>query len=619
MTEAQLTRPEDEQYDRDMVENLAPSVGRMFRDRVAATPGGVAYSYPDANENWNDLTWAETDAIVTRYAAGLISLGITAEDRVAIASGTRYEWILMDLAIMLAGGATTTVYPTTIAEDVAYILDHSGSVIVVAENKEQVDKINSVRERFSGVRAIIVIDPTGVTLDDHTISLDRLAELGDGVLAGDPQAVDTRIDESRPEHLATIIYTSGTTGRPKGVRLKQSTWAYQGAASVSTGLVTADDVMYLWLPLAHVFGKQLICVAITAGMKTAVDGRIDKIIDNLAVVKPTTMAAAPRIFEKVYGKVSLGMEEAGGIKYKLFTWASNVGKQVAAVEATGRTPSGLLALQYGLADKLVLSKIRERFGGRISTFISGSAALNPDIAQWFKGAGMTILEGYGLTETSSVATVNRTYAYKLGSVGWPIPGTEIRIADDGEVLVRGPGVMEGYHNNPEATAEVIDAEGWFSTGDIGEIDGQGFLRITDRKKDLFKTSGGKYVAPSIIESRFKGICPYVGQFMVYGADRHFVTALVTLDAEAITPWAEANGLGGKSYEEIVSSPQARDMVQGYIDELNSGLNRWETIKKFHILGRDLTVEEGDLTPSLKLRRKTVVEKYADQLNSLYTT
>ena len=329
------------------------------------------------------------------------------------------------------------------------------------------------------------------------------------------------------------------------------------------------------------------------------------------------MAAAPRIFEKVYAKVSLGMEAEGGAKLKLFNWASGLGRAKADAEQAGRGLGAVKGLQMGLADKLVLSKVRERFGGRIRFFISGSAALNQEVAQWFNGAGLTILEGYGMTETSSAATVNRPYANKAGTVGWPLVGTEVKIAEDGEVLMRGPGIMQGYHNNPEATAETLDADGWLHSGDIGEIDERGFLRITDRKKDLFKTSNGKYVAPSLVESTFKGLCPYVGQFLVHGEGKHFVTALVTLDEEAIQPWAEANGLAGASYQEIVSSAQARDMVQSYVDELNKGLNKWERVGKFTILGRDLSVEDGELTPSLKLRRKVVTDKFKSEIDGMY--
>jgi long-chain acyl-CoA synthetase len=328
------------------------------------------------------------------------------------------------------------------------------------------------------------------------------------------------------------------------------------------------------------------------------------------------MAAAPRIFEKAHARIVTMIQSEGGAKAKLFDWAFGVGARVSALRQAGKEPGGLLGAQYAAADRLVLSKIRARFGGRIRFFVSGSAALDKSLAEWFHAAGLLILEGYGLSETSAGSTLNRPTQYRLGSVGPAFPGTQFKIAEDGEILIKGDGVMSGYHNQPEQTAEVIDADGWFHTGDIGHFEDE-YLFITDRKKDLFKTSGGKYVAPQVIEGRFKTICPYASQFIVHGNLRNFVSALVTLDPDAIEGWAAANGLGGKSYAEIVTSDAAQAMVQGYVDELNAGLNRWETIKKFTILDRDLTVESGEMTPSLKLKRKHVETQYADVLDKMY--
>ena len=610
-----LQVPSDEKYDPTLLTDRAQSVGHLFRNRVAETPDGKAFLYPDANEQWQTLTWGQTRDKVYDLAAGLISLGVEAEQRVAIASGTRVEWALADLANMCAGAATTTIYPTTIPEDVAFILEDSETVVVFAENDEQVAKLRGIKDQIPGVHKVVVFD--GTPDGDWVITLDELERLGKEVLAADDGAVDARIDGTQPGHLATIIYTSGTTGRPKGVRLLHKTWTYQAANVTAMAILDSSDLQYLWLPLAHVFGKQLLTFPIQMGFPTAIDGRVDKIVENLAVVKPTFMGAAPRIFEKVYARINMMMEAEGGVKLKLFRWASDVGRQVAKIESENKTPGTGLALQHKIADKVIGTKIRDRFGGNVRFFISGSAALNQDIASWFYGMGLMIAEGYGLTESSSAAFVARLNAFKIGTVGWPVPGTEVRIAEDGEVLLRGEGIMDGYHNNPEATAEVMDVQGWFHTGDIGEIDERGFLRITDRKKDLFKTSNGKYVAPSTIEAMFKGVCPYVAQLVVYGADRNFVSALVTLDPEAIEGWAQQNGLGGKSYAEIVTSPQAREMVQGYIDELNMGLNRWEQIKRFTILDKDLTIEEGELTPSMKLKRKVVSEKYRGLLDAHY--
>ena len=616
MPDPRPTRAVDEAYDASMFEDRAPSVGHLLRQRIADTPDNTAYSYPSGIA-WDELTWAQLGDRVWQLAAGLVDLGIRPEDRVSLASSTRIEWVLADYAIMAAGAATTTIYPTSISDDVAFIVDNSGSRVVIAEDAEQVGKLRQVRDAIPEVMTVVVVDTDGVDLDDWVISFEDLEARGAALLAAEPGVVDARIDATGPQSLATIIYTSGTTGRPKGVRLRHATWTYQGAAIRSTGMLTPDDVHYLWLPLSHVFAKVLLLISTDVGMQTAVDGRIDKIVDNLGEVRPTFMAAAPRIFEKVYGKLSLGMQEEGGAKAKIFDFASATARQYSQAQSDGRRPGLLLGLKHKVADKLVFAKVRDRFGGRVRFFISGSAALNTDIAHWFNGAGLPILEGYGLTETSAAATVNRPYALRVGTVGWPNVQTEIKVAEDGEILVRGEHVMEGYHNNPEATAEVLTADGWFHSGDIGEIDSDGFVKITDRKKDLFKTSNGKYVAPSQIESTFKGLCPYVGQLLVHGENRQFVTALVTLDEEAIQPWAEANGLADAGYTEIVSSMQAREMVQSYVDELNAGLNRHEQIKRFHILGRDLTVEDGELTPSLKLRRKVVADKFKGDIEEMY--
>jgi long-chain acyl-CoA synthetase len=617
----QIHTPADEPVDQSVLDSEARSVGHMFRDRVSASPDRPAYLHAlvsESGDEWVTVTWSELDIVVREIGAGLIALGVEPEDRVAIASSTRYEWALADLATMVAGGATTTIYPTTMADDVSFIVADSGAKVVFAENADQLEKFRSIRSGTPAVTRVVVFD--GVSeADPWTLTLDEVRQLGREYLGGDPGAIDARIDGIRHDQLATIIYTSGTTGRPKGVRLLHSAWTYEGAAVASTGILNEDDLQYLWLPLAHVFGKVLLTLPLQIGFPTAIDGRIDKIVENLAVVKPTFMGAAPRIFEKAYGRISTTMESEGGPKASLFGWASGVGREVSELREQGQNPSGLLALKYRVADTLIGSKIRERFGGRIRFFISGSAALNQDVARWFDSMGMQILEGYGMTETSAASYVNRPQAYRYGTVGWPLPTTEVRIADDGEILLRGPGNMEGYHNNDEATAETIDVEGWLHTGDIGELDDRGFLRITDRKKDMFKTSGGKYVAPSNIEASFKGLCPYASQLVVHGADRNFVSALVTLDPEAIAGWAAQHGMEGKSYHEIVTSDACREMVQDYIDQLNMGLNRWETIKKFTILENDLTVESGELTPSLKLKRKVVSDKYKHHLDAHYTS
>jgi long-chain acyl-CoA synthetase len=381
------------------------------------------------------------------------------------------------------------------------------------------------------------------------------------------------------------------------------------------GILTSSDLEYLWLPLAHSFGKVLLAGQIKIGLAAAVDGRVDKLVDNLGEVQPTFVAAVPRIFEKVYGTVQTMQERDGGAKLAIFRWAEGVGAKAGKARREGKNVGGFLGMQYNVANSLVFSKIQARMGGRIRYFVSGSAPLSRELGEWFDNLGLTILEGYGLTETSAFTFVTRPDSYKFGTVGKPAHGTEVKIAQDGEILVQGPGVMEGYHNLPEQTAEVF-TDGWFHTGDIGEIQ-DGLLKITDRKKDLIKTSGGKYVAPQSIEVKFKAACPYGSNIVVHGDGRNFVSALVTLDPDAIGQWATENGITG-TYEQIVTNPKTHEMVQGYIDQVNADLPRWETVKRFEILPQDLTIESGELTPSLKVKRKVVEQKYTDVLDAFYT-
>ena len=618
----------DEAVRQETIDQREPSIAHLFRKRVAQSGTREAFQYlvPDATaetgERVERLTWNQTKEWADSWAAGLVALGVGLEDRVAIASATRIEWALADLAIMTAGAATTTIYPTTVEADVAYIVSDSGSKVVFAEDDVQVAKLRSHRDQMPDVTRVVTFsgaaDPAEGG-DGWVITADRLAELGRECLAAHPRVLDERIHALTPQHLAVIIYTSGTTGRPKGVLLTHDALVYEGASVDSVSMLSEDDLQFLWLPLSHVFGKILLVFPLQIGFPTAIDGRIDKIVDNLAVFRPTFMGAAPRIFEKAYARISMMFQHETGAKKRLIDWSLRKGAEVATLREQGQQPSGLLAIQYALADRLVLSKVRARFGGRVRFFISGSAALNPDVARWFDSVGLLIIEGYGLTETSAATCVNRPRLgrYVFGTVGWPLPGTQVKAADDGELLVKGPGVMRAYHNRPDATAEALSEDGWFHTGDIGSVDDRGFVRITDRKKDLFKTSGGKYIAPSVIESNFKGICPFVSQFVVIGDGRNYAAALVTLDPDAVTQWATAKGLDGLSYADLVRSDAAQEMVQGYIDQLNAGLNRWETIKRFRILERDLTVVDGELTPSLKLRRRIVVERYTDAIETLY--
>ncbi|AJF65145.1 AMP-dependent synthetase/ligase [Streptomyces vietnamensis] len=612
------------------IENRPPSVATLFLERVERTPDAEAYRYPvpaasgTGPDDWKSLSWGQAAERVYAIAAGLVDLGVQAEERVALASSTRVEWILADLGVMCAGAATTTVYPQTNAEESAFILSDSESKVLIAEDAAQLAKAVERRADLPNLHHVVVVDTKGVESDgEFVLSLADLEARGKAYLEKHPEAVKERVGAITPTQLATLIYTSGTTGRPKGVRLPHDNWSYMAKAIAATGLVTQDDVQYLWLPLAHVFGKVLTSGQIEVGHVTAVDGRVDKIIENLPVVQPTYMAAVPRIFEKVYNGVAAKARAGGGAKYKIFQWAAEVAREYAKATqdnfrrtGTASAPFGLSA-KHKVADALVYGKIREAFGGNLRACVSGSAALAPEIGYFFAGAGIHILEGYGLTESSAASFVNPGEAYRTGTVGKPLPGTEVRIADDGEILLRGPGIMEGYHGLPEKTSEVLESDGWFHTGDIGELSADGYLRITDRKKDLIKTSGGKYIAPAEVEGQFKAVCPFVSNILVHGADRNFCTALIALDEPALLGWAAEHGLGGKSYAEVVAAPETVKLIQGYVDRLNEGLQRWQTIKKFRLLPRDLDIEHGELTPSLKLKRPVVEREYKDLIEEMY--
>lgn len=606
--------------DTSFIDTRPANVAVQFRERVAASPDREAYRYPEGDsETWTSVSWGETGEKVERLAAGLLSLGLQSEQRVGIASGTRVEWIFADLAIMCAGGATTTVYPTTIDEDVAYILADSECRVVFAEDASQVEKLVKRRTELPALEKVVVFESAAAEDADRdwVITFGDLEAMGEKLLAERPDAVKDVIDGITGDQLATLIYTSGTTGKPKGVRLKHSSWTYEGAAIQAQGILSEDDLQFLWLPMAHSFGKVLLSTQLACGFATAVDGRVEKIIDNLAVVKPTFMGAAPRIFEKAHARIVTMTASEGGAKEKIATKAFEVGRKVKALELAGKPVPIGLKLQYGLFDKLVFSKVRDRFGGRVRFFISGAAALNKDIAEWFHAAGILILEGYGLTETSAGSFVNHPDDYRFGTVGPVMPGSEVRLGDNDEIQIKGPGVMDGYHNLPDQTAETLTDDGWLRTGDKGALDADGYLTITGRIKELFKTSGGKYVAPPAIEAKFKAVCPYASQFVVFGSERNYCVALVTLDPDAIAGWAEENGLGGKSYSEIVSDPKTIEMVDNYVVTLNGALNRWETVKKFRVLDHDLSVESGEMTPSMKVKRNVVESNNAKVIEEMY--
>ena len=591
------------------------SVVEMFHHRVRSTPDADAF-YFRKDGNWLTINWKDVGARARNIACGLRSLGVENEDRVCIQAGTRVEWILSDMGILCAGAASTTIYPSSTPEEVRYIVNDSGARFVIAESDKQVAKLQAKRAELPKLVAVIVMDGTA-SADGWVLTMDDLEKRGAAWDTTNQGEYDRIADAVGPQQLATLIYTSGTTGNPKGVILTHDCWVFEGEAIDAIGILSPADKQYLFLPLAHSFGKVLECAQLRIGFATAIDGDIDTLVANLAVQQPTFMGAVPRIFEKVYNKIVGGAKEKGGVSLKIFSWAVGVGREVSQLRQKGQEASGLLSLKYAIADKLVFTKIRAVFGGKIRFFISGAAPLSRDIAEFFHGAGILITEGYGLTETSAASFVNRPESFRFGTVGAPLPGVDVEFLEDGEILIKGRGVMRGYYNLTEQTAEALDSRGFLHTGDIGHMEEGGFLKITDRKKDLIKTSGGKYVAPQELENRLKMKSTLISQVIVHGNNRNFCAALVSMSPDSAPGWARANGLASDKYEDVVKDEKAIAEIGRAVAELNKELPSFSTLKKHYILPKDLNQDDGDLTPSLKVKRKAVEAKYKAVLDGFY--
>ena len=587
------------------------SVGGMLAKRVKLTPDEEAYRYR-INERWVSDTWLETKERVDVLAAGLLGLGLAHEERVAIVCTTRVEWVWFDLAINSAGGAVTTIYPNSSPAEFGHIVGHSDSKILVAENPAQAAKLTG--EAGGQVRHIVLIDGEAPEGDDRYVTLDALLQAGRRALTADPGCVQRATDACSPDTLATLIYTSGTTGVPKGVELTHGVWVYEGESLDHRHLIEPGAVQYLWLPLSHVFGKLLIAAQLSIGFASAIDGRVDRIVDGLGDTHPDFMCGVPRIYEKVRNAV-MTSAPSGTIKSRISLWAFEVGRESRYYRLEGRRMPPPLAAAYRVADRLVFSKLRDRVGGNIEFFISGSAKLSPQVQEWFYSAGLLIVEGYGMTEVT-VPFVNDPAHPRFGTVGTPNPGTEVKIAEDGEIMLKGPGVMRGYHKDPELTASSF-RDGWFATGDIGFLDSDGYLTITDRKKDLMKTSSGKYVAPQKVENAVAANIPYVSQVVAVGDGRKYIGALLTLDPAALQRWAKNHKREGLSYAELTQLPEIRRSIERFLARANGKLEPWETIKRYAILDHEFSVDEGTTTPSMKVRRAIITERYGDIVASLY--
>ena len=582
------------------------------RDRYLAKRGA----------RWENVAWRDSAERVREIAAGLIDSGVQVEEKVALLCSTRPEWVEIDLAVLSVGGVTIPIYPSNLAGECGYILWNSESAVVFVENEAQLAKIEQVRrEGFSldgqpfqvALRLVVLIDGAervGVT------TLRQLAARGRSALAAQRGRIEQRTAAVKRADVATIVYTSGTTGPPKGV--VQTHGNHLASIETVGNILPAEpgEIDFAFLPLAHSFQRMCEYYALYAGTTTAFAQSIDTLLQDIADTRPHTIPSVPRIFEKIYGRVQSSRAAASPLKRALMDFSFAAGRKASAARQRGQALSALSRLQLGVGDRLVFSRLRQLLGGRIKYMISGGAPLAREIAEFFDAAGIRILEGYGLTETTPVLSVNRPDRYRLGSVGLPLECVTLRFAEDGEILAKGPNIALGYYKRPEATDEAWDREGWFHTGDIGELDADGFVRITDRKKDLMKTSGGKYVAPQKIENMLKTHSP-ISQAVLIGDQRKYCVALVTLDADELKGWAEREGTPLPPRQDWATDPRIEALVRRGVDAVNRDLASYEQVKYFRIVADEFTIESGELTPSLKIKRKVVNERHRDVIESMY--
>ncbi len=599
------------------------NLAEMFFDRAAVRAGRPRHRVK-RDGAWREVGWSEVATAVREIAAGLVELGLAPGAKVAILSGTRPEWVEADLAIYAAGGVTVPIYQSNLPHECGYILANSGSRVCFVENAKQLAKIRVVQRdgfELDGTRARVDVSHLVLIEGDadggaDLVSLADLRARGRAALARVESVIDARIAATGRNDLATIVYTSGTTGPPKGVMQTHGNHLAAVEAVSALGLAHEGEVDFFFLPLAHSFARMIEYYGLWVGTVTAYATSVDTLTQEIAETKPHLIPSVPRIYEKIYARILGTRQTSGFLQGAIFDWALGIGRERSAHQQRGAELPLLLALQARLADALVFSRIHELLGGRVRLMVSGGAPLAREIMEFFHAIGLLILEGYGLTETTPILTCNRPDRFKFGTVGPPLDVVSLRIAVDGEILAKGPNVALGYYERPDATAESWDAEGWFHTGDIGEIDTDGFLRITDRKKDLIKTSGGKYVAPQNIEGMLKTQLS-ISQAVVIGDNRKYVVALVTLDFDEIERIAAAEGISLARREDAARHPRIVELVESDVQKVNKHLASYESIKYFRILDRDFSQETGELTPSLKVKRKVVTERYRDLIDQMY--
>jgi len=597
---------------------MAPdTLARMFWDRVDRSGERPAQQFKQSAD-WKTVTWREVGDVVREVALGLLALGRGKGDAVALLSASRAEWVQADFAIFSAGCVTVPVYPTYPPDLIAYVVNDSGAKTIIVEDPGQLAKVLEARDKTPGLEQIVVMSGYDAPQPPKMVmTWETLRRLGRESLDAQGSTLAERVASTRPTDLATIVYTSGTTGPPKGVMQTHGNHVAAVTASKQATPVQEGWVHLLFLPLAHSFARLESFLGVAHGLTTAFAENLDKIGENLRETRPHFICSVPRVFEKVYGKILAGVEAGSPAKKRIFGWAVSVGRDVSRHQQRGQPVPATLELKRKLAHTLVFSKLHAALGGRLQWAVSGGAPLSRDIAEFFHAAGILLLEGYGLTETCPALTFNRPDRFKFGSVGQTLPGVQLRIAADGEILARGPNIATlGYFKQPEATREVFDPDGWFHTGDIGTIDGDGFLFITDRKKDLIVTAGGMNIAPQNIENLLKAD-PFISQVMIYGDRRPYPVALITVNPDELSKFAREQGILASETAVIVKHPKVVERIGRTVEEKNTQLQSYAKIKRFRVLATDFTLDGGELTPTLKVKRTVVSQKYRDAIEELY--
>jgi long-chain acyl-CoA synthetase len=593
------------------------NVAQLFRNRSTTYGSRIRWREQRAGV-WQKATWQENQAIVNGLISGLDALGAQRGDVIGILSNTRWEWMAADWAILGLGATTVTVYPSNMPATVAYILGNAHARVVFAENLLQFEKLSSIRDQLPDVRKVILFEGAETLADNPWVmSFDALRRLSSRSAAEADAFAAERAAAIAPDDLATLVYTSGTTGQPKGVELLHSTlMAQMTGVHAMMETIRPGMVDVLFLPLAHVFGREEHLSGHDRGLETVVISSFDDLAATLRENHPDLLFSVPRVYEKAYAAIQAKAASGSHTQQRIFKWATRIGHEAATRRADGKALSSGLRMRYRLADRLVFKKVRAALGGNIKFSITAAAPLDKTILEFFNAAGVLLLEGWGMTETSGGFTLNTVTDYRFGSIGRPYPGHQLRIADDGEILVKGPCVFKGYHENPEATAEAIDGEGWLHTGDVGEIDADGYAYIRDRKKDLIITASGKNIAPQAVENTLKA-APCVSQVAVYGDRKPYLVALVTLDPVAVKAWADEQGVASDDIATVYRDSRFRAYLDAGIQRANAQLASYETVKYYEVLPEDFTVENDLLTPTLKIRRRQIYTRYHDLYESLY--